>query len=58
MAHSFMTPDFDKDIEYVFTTLKDTNINIGMVSEKDDAILYPDARVDHTMQTLRGYIQS
>ena len=48
------TPISIKDIEHVFTTLKDTNINIGMVSEKDDAILYPDARVDHAMQTLRG----
>ncbi|MGB0202550.1 MAG: HAD-IIB family hydrolase [Acholeplasmataceae bacterium] len=47
-------PILIKDIEHVFTILKDTNINIGMVSEKDDAILYPDARVNHAMQTLRG----
>jgi peptidyl-prolyl cis-trans isomerase B (cyclophilin B) len=48
------TPISLKDIEHVLHILKDTNINIGMVSEKDDAILFPDTRVDHAMQTLRG----
>jgi len=47
-------PISKEDIEDVLEILKNTNVNIGMVSEKEDAILYEDARVDHAMKTLRG----
>jgi len=48
------TPISKEDIDFVLEILKDTNVNIGMVSEVEDAILYEDARVDHAMKTLRG----
>jgi peptidyl-prolyl cis-trans isomerase B (cyclophilin B) len=48
------TPILKEDIDYVLDILKDTNVNIGMVSEREDAILYEDVRVDHAMKTLRG----
>jgi len=50
----FDIPISKQDIQYVLDVLKDTNVNIGMVSELEDAILYEDPRVDHAMKTLRG----
>lgn len=48
------TPISKEDIQDVLDVLKNTNVNIGMVSESEDAILYEDPRVDHAMKTLRG----